>query len=896
MTELPKAYDFKEYEQKIYQEWENNGYFKPRNDPNLPGHDPDQKPFVIVIPPPNVTGALHLGHPMFVTTEDIMIRYHRMKGEPTLWVPGTDHAGIATQLQVENLLRKEGTSRQALGRDAFEQRVWQWKEKYGGEIINQLRRLGASCDWERERFTLDEGLSRAVREAFVRLYEEGLVYQGPRMINWSPGLQTAVSDLEVEYSEEQGKLYYFKYMLADGSGEYLPVATTRPETIPGDTGVAVHPDVPRYQKFIGKKVLVPILGREIPVIADEYVSREFGTGALKITPGHDPHDYEIGSRHHLELINIMNKDATLNENAGKYAGMERFAARKAIWADMDEAGLVLKEEPYLMNVPRSQRGGEIVEPLVSTQWFVKMDRLAGLAAASVRKGEIQFVPERFTKVFLSWMDNIQDWCISRQLWWGHRIPVWTCENCHEVIVSREDPTACPKCGSQALKQDPDVLDTWFSSGLWPFSVFGWPEETPDFKYFYPTSMMETGYDIIFFWVARMVMDGLFFTGKAPFHTVYLHGMVRDDKGQKMSKTKNNVIDPLVLMNEYGTDALRLTLVVGSSPGNDQNVGVKKVEANRNFANKVWNIGRFVVNAVNRVETAAKNEPQWTLADSWIWTRTRQTVNNVNTLFESCQFGEAGRQVYEFLWNDFADWYLEASKRQLNQGGDRGAYTAMVLADVLDLMLRLLHPFTPFVTEALWGYLKEACQSSNKVYTPQQGWADHLIVAEWPEKMPNQDWEETAIKEFELIQEVVRSIRNLRSEYKVEPNKAISACFVSKDRAEFLEQNKNLLVDLAGLDEGGLQIFREKPETEGLTVLVVEDIEIYLDLTTAGENEQDRERLEKELAEAESQIARLEKLLASPFAQKAPQKVVEAEREKLAGYQSSAEKLRERLGK
>lgn len=894
MTELPKAYDFTEYEEKIYQVWEEKGYFKPSNDPNLPGHDPSIQPFVIVIPPPNVTGALHLGHPLFVATEDIMIRYHRMKGEPTLWVPGTDHAGIATQLQVENLLRKEGTTREAIGREAFEARVWQWKEKYGGEIIHQLRRLGASCDWDRERFTLDEGLSRAVREAFVQLFEKGLVYQGPRMINWSPGLQTAVSDLEVEYSEEQGKLYYFKYMLADGSGDFLPVATTRPETIPGDTGVAVHPEDPRYARFVGKEVLVPILGRKIPVIADAYVSKEFGTGALKITPGHDPHDYEIGQRHHLELINTMNKDATLNENSGPYLGMERFKARKAIWADMEAAGLVIKEEPYLMNVPRSQRGGEIVEPLVSTQWFVKMDSLAEMSAESVRNGEVKFVPERFTKVFLNWMDNIQDWCISRQLWWGHRIPVWYCQNCHEVIVAREDPTECPKCGSVDLKQDPDVLDTWFSSGLWPFSVFGWPEETRDFRYFYPTSVMETGYDIIFFWVARMVMDGLFFTGKAPFHTVYLHGMVRDDKGQKMSKTKNNVIDPLVLMNEYGTDALRFSLVVGSSPGNDQNVGAKKVEANRNFANKVWNIGRFVINAINNVKDPIKTEPQWTLADSWIWSRTRQTVNSVNSLFESYQFGEAGRQVYEFLWNDFADWYLEASKRQMAEGGDRAAYTAIILADVLGLMLRLLHPFTPYVTEALYGYLKEACETNEIIYNPNVDWAEHLIVARWPERMPQEEWEESAVKDFELIQEMVRAIRNLRSELKLEPNKAIDAILVSGNKTDFLNSNKSLLIDLAGLNENGLQILPNKTQTEGLTVLVIEDIEVYLDLTASTDGEQDRERLEKELTEAESHIARLEKLLSSPFAQKAPANVVDAEREKLAGYKNSAEKLRERL--
>jgi len=894
MTELPKTYDFREYEEKIYQEWEEKGYFKPTNDPNLPGHDPNVEPFVIVIPPPNVTGALHLGHPLFVATQDIMIRYHRMKGEPTLWVPGTDHAGIATQLQVENLLRKEGTSREEVGREAFEARVWQWKEKYGGEIINQLRRLGASCDWDRERFTLDEGLSQAVREAFVQLYEKGLIYQGPRMINWSPGLQTAVSDLEVEYSEEQGKLYHFKYMLADGSGDYIPVATTRPETIPGDTAVAVHPEDKRYARFVGKKVIVPILGREIPVVADDYVEKDFGTGALKITPGHDPHDYEIGERHNLALINIMNKNATLNENAGKYAGMERFKARKAIWADMTEAGLVLKEEPYLMNVPRSQRGGEIVEPLVSTQWFVKMDSLAEMAAESVRNGDVQFVPDRFTKVFLNWMDNIQDWCISRQLWWGHRIPVWYCQDCREVIVAREDPSMCPKCGSHNLQQDPDVLDTWFSSGLWPFSVFGWPDATPDFKYFYPTSVMETGYDIIFFWVARMVMDGLFFTDKAPFHTVYLHGMVRDDKGQKMSKTKNNVIDPLVLMNEYGTDALRFSLVVGSSPGNDQNVGTKKVEGNRNFANKVWNIGRFVINAINNIEEPTKAEPQWTLADSWIWARTKQTVNSVNKLFESYQFGEAGRQVYEFLWNDFADWYLEASKRQLAEGGERAAYTAIILADALGLMLRLLHPFTPFVTEALYGYLKEACETNQYIYNPEKDWEEHLIAARWPERMPQEGWEGAALKDFELVQEMVRTIRNLRSEFKIEPNKNIDAILVSESKVDFLQQNRNLLIDLAGLNEDDLKIFSSKPDTEGLTVVVIEDIEIYLDLSASEETQLDRERLEKELAEAKSQIERLEKLLASPFAQKAPEKVVQTEREKLEGYLTAAQKLRERL--
>lgn len=895
MTELPKTYDPKVYEEAIYKHWEEKGYFKPTNDPNLPGHDPNIEPFVIVIPPPNVTGALHLGHPMFVTIEDIMVRYHRMKGVPTLWVPGTDHAGIATQLQVEKLLATEGTSRQELGREAFEARVWEWKEKYGGEISRQLRRLGASCDWERERFTLDEGLSNAVREAFVRLWEKGLIYRGARMINWSPGLQTAVSDLEVEYSEEPGKLYYFKYMLADGSGDYLPVATTRPETIPGDTAVAVHPEDERFAKFVGKKVLVPSLGREIPVVADDYVEKEFGTGALKITPGHDPHDYEIGVRHNLELINIMNNDATLNENAGPYAGMERFKARKAIWADMKADGLVIKEEDYQMNVPRSQRGGEIIEPLISTQWFVKMDGLADAAAKAVNNGEIQFVPERYTKVFLNWMNNIQDWCISRQLWWGHRIPVWYCQACGEIIVARETPKQCTACGSSDLHQDDDVLDTWFSSGLWPFSVFGWPEETPDYKYFYPTSILETGYDILFFWVARMVMDGIEFTGQVPFHTVYLHGMIRDEKGQKMSKTKNNVIDPLILMDEYGTDALRFTLLVGSSPGNDQNVGVKKVEANRNFANKVWNIGRYVINAIDRIETKANDAPDWTLADGWIWARLKQTVNSVNSLFEAYQYGEAGKQIYEFLWNDFADWYVEGSKRQLAEGGNRSAYTAYTLAFVLDTMLRLLHPFTPFVTEALWGYLKKACEESGLVYTPDEGWPADLMIAKWPEAMVLDGKEDYYLREFGLVQDIVRAIRNVRSEYRIEPNKKLKAAMVSEELIALLEAQKEVIADFANLDLDSLKVSASPIDAEGLTALVVDRVEVFLQLRSDGDDEADRERLTKELEEAESHIKRLEALLASPFAQKAPEKVVAGERQKLGDYLATAEKLRERLG-
>jgi len=685
--DLSKSYDFKSTEQRLYDWWENTGYFKPSNDPGKAGFNPDLKPFVISIPPANVTGELHLGHAMFVSMEDLMIRYHRMKGESTLWVPGTDHAGIATQLQVEKLLTSQGLKREQLGREEFVKRTWEWKEKYGGIITRQIRRLGASCDWDREHFTLDPDLSAAVREAFVRLYEKGLIYRGLRMINWAPGLKTAVSDLEVEYSQEPGRLYYFKYMLADSSNEFIPVATTRPETILGDTAVAVHPEDERYQRYVGRMVRVPVLGREIPVIADAYVDREFGTGALKITPAHDPNDYQIGQTHQLEIISILDEEARINQNGGKYCGQDRFECRKTLWEDMRAAGLVIKDEPYLLNVPRSQRGGEIVEPMVSTQWFVRIQPLADAALAAVRSGQIKIIPDRFTKVYYNWLENIQDWCISRQLWWGHRIPVWYCKDCGKMTVARQDPTQCAACGSANIEQDPDVLDTWFSSGLWPFSTLGWPENTPDYQYFYPTSVLETGYDILFFWVARMIMDGMEFTGKPPFNTVYLHGLIRDEHGQKMSKTKGNVIDPLAVMDELGTDALRFTLLVGSTPGNDMNLSVKKVEANRNFANKVWNMGRFIIGALAQIPEKPTSEPDWTLADRWIQARLAALVREVDRLFNTYLFGEAGRQIYDFLWGEFADWYIEIAKLQLAEGGDRAFYTAQTLTHTLDACLR-----------------------------------------------------------------------------------------------------------------------------------------------------------------------------------------------------------------
>jgi len=898
MTEemLSKTYDFHSVEQRLYQMWEEKGYFKPTNDPASPDFDPTRKPFVISIPPPNVTGELHLGHAMFVSMEDLMIRYNRMKGIPTLWVPGSDHAGIATQMLVEKELAKQGIKRDEIGREEFLRRTWEWKEKYGGRITHQIRRLGASCDWSRQRFTLDEGLSKAVREAFITLYEKGLIYRGPRMINWSPALRTAVSDLEVEYSEEPGFLYYFKYMLADGSGEFIPVATTRPETILGDTAVAVHPEDERYQKFHGKDVIVPILGRRIPVIADEYVDREFGTGAVKITPAHDPNDYAIGQSHHLEFINILDKNAAINENGGPYAGLDRFDCRKKLWEDMRAQDLVIKEQPYVLNVPRSQRGGEIVEPMISTQWFVKIQPLADKALEAVRSGETRIVPERFTKVYYNWMENIRDWCISRQLWWGHRIPVWYCDDCGEMTVSREDPTECAHCHSHKIHQDEDVLDTWFSSGLWPFSTLGWPEKTADLAYFYPTSVLETGADILFFWVARMMMFGIEFTGKPPFHTVYLHGLILDEKGQKMSKTKGNVIDPLIVMEDMGTDALRFTLLVGSTPGKDSNLSLKKVEGNRNFANKIWNAGRFVIGSLAQIPEKPEASPVWTLADSWIWARINGLVRETERLFSNYQYGEAGRQIYEFFWGEFADWYLEIAKTQLAEGGDRAYYTASTLVRVLDASLRMLHPFTPFVTEELWQALKSAALKAG--FTPFDShltWEKALIIAHWPEAGAPEGWEDQTLQDFGLIQEVVRAIRNLRSEKGVQPSKKISALIAASDKTDLLKKQSSVLCSLANVEPAALKIVAyPSQQPENTVSLVVAGIEVYLPLADLVDPQQEKARLIKELTDTRAQIGRLETLLSSDFGSKAPPQVVEKERGRLAQFKETALKLEQQL--
>lgn len=904
MTEqaLPKTYDFHSTEQRIYAWWEQRGYFQPTNDPDKEGFDPNVKPFVISIPPPNVTGELHLGHALFVAMEDLMIRHQRMKGVPALWVPGTDHAGIATQLKVEeDLLRTEEVTREELGREEFLKRTWAWKEKYHAVISRQIRRLGASCDWTRERFTLDDGLSRAVREAFVRLYEKGLIYRGPRLINWSPGLRTAVSDLEVVYSEEEGSLYFFKYRIK-GSDEFIPVATTRPETILADTAVAVHPDDPRYNKLIGKTALVPLINREVPVIGDEYVDREFGTGALKITPGHDTNDYQIGARHNLPIISILDEAAHLTKEAGPYAGLERFEARKKVWADMQVAGLTIRTEKHAQRVPRSQRGGEIIEPMVSTQWFVTIKPLAENALAAVEDGSIEIVPDHFAKVYRNWMENIQDWCISRQLWWGHRIPVWYAPDGSMFCARTEEDAlaqARVKFGDGVvLRQDEDVLDTWFSSGLWPFSTLGWPAKTADVDYFYPTAVLETGYDILFFWVARMIMMGLEFTGEVPFHTVYLHGLVRDEQGRKMSKTLGNVIDPLNVMDEYGTDALRFTLLVGSTPGQDVNLSLDKVGANRNFVNKLWNATRFALGIIPNAPKAPKAEPQWTLADGWIWARTKQVLESVERLFTSHQYGEAGRQIYEFFWSDFADWYIEIAKQQMEQGGDRAFYTADLLVRVQDICLRLLHPYVPFVTEELWGSLKSAAQSHSAHMLPEYGgWPEALIVAGWPDPLPAQDWEEHALQDFAIIQEVVRAIRNQRAEKQIKPSLKLAATLVAQD-AEHLENLKSMvkeLSQLAGLDAAKVDLANKAPaKSEGLLALVAGPVEIYLPLAGMVDVGEEKARLERELNAAREQAERLEKLLASDFANKAPAPVVDKERSRLEGFLTTAKSLEEQL--
>lgn len=864
---MPKNFDFAEAEPRLYDWWEKNGWFKPEVAPA------DAEPFVISMPPPNVTGALHIGHALFATLEDLMTRYERMRGKAALWVPGTDHAGIATQLQVEKMLQDDGTSREEVGREEFLARTWEWKEKYGGTITRQLRRMGASCDWDRERFTLDDGLSNAVVEVFVQLYEQGLIYRGPRLVNWSPGLQTAVSDLEVEREEEDGKLYIFNYSLEDGG--FIPVATTRPETILGDTAIAVHPEDPRYQAHIGKYALVPVLNRRIPIVADEYVEREFGTGAVKITPGHDFNDYELAQRHNLPLINIMNRDATLNAEAGPFAGQDRFEARENLWNAMTGLGLTVEVRPHRMVVPRSQRGGEIVEPLLSTQWFLKIQPLAEKALKAVRDGDIEIVPERFEKIYNHWLENIQDWCISRQLWWGHRIPAWY-DAQGNVYVGKTPPKG------DGWVPELDVLDTWFSSGLWPFSTLGWPEKTPDLQRYYPTNMMETGYDILFFWVARMIMMGLWFTGEAPFKVVYLHGLVRDKLGRKISKTLGNVIDPLILMDQYGADPLRFALATGSTPGNDISLDEARVERNWRFVNKLWQMTNFVTSNLTEDALPALPEPSaLDLPSRWILSRLNNLVSTVQRLFDTYQYGEAGRQIDDFLWGEFADWYIEISKRALYTGSDsEKAVARRILVHVLESGLRLLHPFMPFVTEEAWQYL------------PHDGEA--LITTKWPQA-DTRYVDEEAERQMTTLIDLVRGIRNVREEYKVEPGRKIDAIAAAPEGTLILlEQYDYLFSRLCNIGALSFQHSVGDSATQAATV-TVGDATVFLPLAGLVDVAAECERLNKEHSRLNEQITRSQAMLANDqFVQRARPEVVERERMKLRDLQAEATQIAERL--
>ena len=876
IPELPKAYEPHQVEQKWYAYWMEQGYFTPQIDVS-------RKPFVIIQPPPNITGDLHLGHALTATLEDIMVRWHRMLGEPTLWLPGEDHAGIAAQVVVERALAKEGLTRHQIGREKFNERMWQWVDGCRANISNQHKRLGVSCDWTRERFTLDPGPSRAVRTFFVNLYEKGLIYRGERIINWCARCATALSDLEVEHEDVSSHLWYIKYPLEGGSG-FITVATTRPETMLGDTAVAVNPADERYQDLIGKNVRLPLMGRIIPIIADESVSTEFGTGAVKVTPAHDPNDFDMGLRHNLPIINILNNDVTINENGGKFAGMDRFAARKAIVAELEGEGLLVKVEPHSHAVGHCQRCRTIIEPIASRQWFVKIAPLAAPAIEAVTSGRISIVPERFTKVYLNWMENIRDWCISRQLWWGHRIPVWYCNDCGALTVAIEDPEACAKCGSKNITQDPDVLDTWFSSGLWPHSTLGWPDKTEDLKYFYPTSVMETAYDILFFWVARMIMMGLENMGEVPFHTVYLHGLIRDEKGEKMSKSRGNVVDPVGIIEKYGTDALRFALSTGNSPGNDMKLSPQKLEGSRNFANKLWNAARFVVGNLDHVEMKIQRGALPT-EDRWILSRFNHLVAEVTELNEDFQFGEALRRIYDFLWTEYCDWYIEIAKIRLR---DKEASSPLpVLVHVLETSLRLLHPFMPFITEELWQSLKER---------QPEGKPDSIMVASYP-VADAKAFDSEAEREMESVFEIVRSVRNARVESNVDPGRFIKAIIVAGDLKQALELHAQAIAALARVRPLDVVSTAEKLKLkrDQAKILVLKGVEVILPLEGMVDADAEKGRLLKEFEANQAEIARIEKLLLDEsFTTKAPPAVVDRERQKLSDRKDKLGKLSERL--
>ena len=869
MKELPKVYDPGTVEKRIYEMWQSHGCFKGVI-------DPDKKPFSIVMPPPNVTGQLHMGHALDSTLQDILTRYKRMQGYAALWLPGTDHAGIATQIKVEEELRvKEGLTRYDLGREKFLDRVWEWKNKYGNRIVEQQKVLGASCDWDRSAFTMDETRAKSVRETFCELYEKGLIYKGSRIINWCPKCRTALSDAEVEYKDMPGSFWHIRYPIEDSDEDFI-IATTRPETMLGDSGVAVHPDDERYKHLVGKNAILPLVGRKLPIVADEYVELGFGTGAVKMTPCHDPNDYEVGLRHNLEQILCIDEDAKII-NGGKYNGMDRYEARKAIVADLEEQGYLVKVEPYNHNVGCCYRCGTVVEPLTSPQWFVKMKPLAEAAIEVVKDGRIKFVPERFTKTYMNWMENVHDWCISRQLWWGHRIPAWYCDDCGKITVSRTDPCECEHCHSKNIHQEEDVLDTWFSSALWPFSTMGWPDKTPELDYWYPTSVMVTGYDIIFFWVARMIFSGMEQMKKEPFHTVFIHGLVRDSQGRKMSKSLGNGIDPLEMAEKYGADALRFNLITGNSPGNDMRFYVEKCEAMRNFCNKIWNASRFVMMNLtvedNHLPEALETE------DKWILSKLNRVVKEVCDNMDSFELGVAAGKIYDFIWDDYCDWYIELTKPRLNGDDEAAKESAQrVLLYVLVEILKLLHPFMPFITEEIWQAL------------PHEG--DALMMQSYPEYSEKLNFPEDEAN-FGMVMDAIKAVRARRSEMNVPPSRK-SHLIIVTDKAKAFTDGEKFICKLAYAS--GVEVRAELPEsTDGMVSVITDNARMFMPMAELVDLEKERARMEKELANAKKQLdGQNAKLANENFVSRAPEKVVNAEREKKAKLEALIENLEESL--
>lgn len=866
--ELPKIYDPQQTEDRIYKFWMDGGYF--HAEPN-----PKKEPYTIVIPPPNITGQLHLGHAMDETLQDILIRHKRMQGYAALWIPGTDHASIATEAKIVNAMKEEGLTKESIGREAFLERAWDWKKKYGGRIIEQLKKLGSSCDWDRERFTLDEGCSKAVNEVFVRLYNKGLIYQGERIINWCPHCKTSISDAEVEYEEQAGHFWHLRYPLADGSGD-VKLATTRPETMLGDTAIAVNPDDERYKHLIGKNVILPLVNKEIPIVADNYVDKEFGTGVVKITPAHDPNDYEVGRRHNLPIIKIMNDDATMTDDCGKYAGMDRYEARKAIIADLEAQGYLVKTEDHNHNVGTCYRCSNTVEPTVSKQWFVKMEGLAKPAIDCVKNGEVRLIPDRFDKIYFNWMENIKDWCISRQLWWGHRIPAYYCAECGNVMVSTSSVDKCDKCGCTKIHQDEDTLDTWFSSALWPFSTLGWPEQTEELKYFYPTNTLVTGYDIIFFWVARMIFSALEYTGEPPFKSVLFHGLIRDAQGRKMSKSLNNGIDPLEAIEQYGADALRFMLATGNTPGNDMRYSEDKVLANRNFANKLWNAARFIMMNLKDEYKEAVVPQTLTTEDKWLLTKYNKLVQEVTENLDRYELGIACSKLYDFIWDVFCDWYLELVKSRLWEDGEAAIPARQVLVYVMDNVLRLLHPFMPFITEEIWQALPHTGES--------------IMIAKWPVADPKLDFAAEE-QQFQKLMDAIKSIRARRADMNVPPSKK-ATLYIETNFPQVFEQGKPFLERLAWSDN---VVINAEVDTQSSVQVITDSARIFMPLAQLVDKEKEIARLTKEKESCQKDISIISgKLNNQGFLAKAPEKVVTGEKEKLEKAQLMLAKIEESI--